>query len=208
MESGREPMIDPSTTALLLIGYQRDYFDPGGILYSVVEESLQKNGTLKHTLEVIDAFKETEMAMVRTPFVFSADYSELENTIGILETIRDAEAFKEGTPGAETIDEIAAYGERIQEVRGKLGFNAFGQTELESMLKERGIKSVLILGCVTSICINATALHAFQAGFEVTILSDCTSSRTAVEQDFFCETVFPLFARVQTSGEVITEAAI
>ena len=200
-------MIDPSTTALLLVGYQRDYFEPDGILYSVVEESLQENGTLEHTLQLIEAFKHTEMTMVRTPLVFSPDYSELENPIGILEMIRDAEAFKEGTYGAETIDEISAYGERIEDVGGKLGFNAFGQTELESMFKARGIKSVLILGCVTSICINATALHAFQAGFEVTILSDCTSSRTAVEQDFFCETVFPLFARVRTSGDVIAEAA-
>ena len=33
------PVIDPDSTALLLIGFQRDYFDPEGILYSVVEES-------------------------------------------------------------------------------------------------------------------------------------------------------------------------
>jgi len=200
-------MIDPTSTALILIGFQRDYFDPEGILYSVVEEAHQVGGTLGHTLSVIDAFKDTGMTMVRTPLVFSEDYAELENPIGILETIREVKAFKAGTRGAETIDEITAYGDRIEEVHGKLGFNAFGHTNLEPMLKERGVASVILVGCVTSICINATALHAFEAGFEVTILSDCTSSRTTVEQEFFCETIFPLFAQVRTGRDVIAEAA-
>ena len=201
------PNIDPETTALLLIGYQRDYFDSDGILYGVVEEQLRSSDTLANTLSLIDAYKETGMTMVRTPLVFSENYGELENPIGILKTIRDVEAFRAGTTGAETIDAISAYGDRIDEVRGKLGFNAFAHTDLEKMLRERNIDSVIIAGCVTSICINATALHAFEAGFGVTILSDCTSSRTTVEQEFFCDTVFPLFAQVRTSKDVIAEAS-
>ena len=199
--------IDPKSTALLLIGYQRDYFDSDGILYGVVEEQLRSSDTLANTLSLIDAYKETGMTMVRTPLVFSENYGELENPIGILKTIRDVEAFRAGTTGAETIDAISAYGDRIDEVRGKLGFNAFAHTDLEKMLRERNIDSVIIAGCVTSICINATALHAFEAGFGVTILSDCTSSRTTVEQEFFCDTVFPLFAQVRTSKDVIAEAS-
>ena len=199
--------IDPASTALLLIGFQRDYFDPDGILYGVVEEQLRSNDTLANTLRLIDACKDTEMTIVRTPLVFSEDYEELENPIGILKTIREAEAFKAGTRGAETIDAIAAYGDRIDEIRGKLGFNAFAHTNLETMLRERGIESVVIAGCVTSICINATALHAFEAGFDVTVLSDCTSSRTSVEQELFCDTVFPLFATVRTGVDLVAEAA-
>ncbi|MEE2971719.1 MAG: cysteine hydrolase [Planctomycetota bacterium] len=198
--------IDPASTALLLIGFQRDYFDSDGILYGVVEEQLRSNDTLANTLRLIDACRDTDMTMVRTPLVFSEDYGELENPIGILKTIREVEAFKAGTRGAETIDAIAAYGDRIDEIRGKLGFNAFAHTNLETMLRERGIDSVVIAGCVTSICINATALHAFEAGFDVTVLSDCTSSRTSVEQEFFCDTVFPLFATVRTSVDLVAEA--
>ena len=202
------PEIDPASTALLLIGYQRDYFDSDGILYGVVEDQLRSIDTLANTISLIDAFKDTDMTMVRTPLVFSADYGEVENPIGILKTIRDVEAFKAGTRGAETIDEIASYGDRIDEVRGKLGFNAFPHTDLEEMLRARKVQSVIIAGCVTSICINATALHAFEAGFDVTVLSDCTSSRTAVEQEFFCDTVFPLFAQVRTAADVIAGAPV
>ena len=89
--------IDPKSTALLLIGYQRDYFDSDGILYGVVEEQLRSSDTLANTLSLIDAYKETCMTMVRTPLVFSENYGELENPIGILKTIRDVEAFRAGT---------------------------------------------------------------------------------------------------------------
>ncbi|MCH2145466.1 MAG: cysteine hydrolase [Phycisphaerales bacterium] len=195
--------VDPGKTALLLIGFQRDYFDPKGILYSVVEESHRVSGTLAHTLRLIEAYKDTPMVMVNTPIVFSETYRELENPIGILKTIREVEAFKEGTFGAETIDEITAYGDRIIEVPGKVGFNAFTNTRLEELLRSSGVERVLLAGCVTSICVNATALQAFESGFDVTVLSDCTSSRTPLEQDFFCQNVFPLFSEVCASDDVL-----
>ena len=200
--------IDPSTTALLLIGYQKDYFDPEGVLNGVIQESSRISGTVVHTTELIDSFLDTDMLMIHTPIVFSELYHELDQPIGILKSIRDLEAFKVGTPGAETIPEILRYGSRILEVPGKRSFNAFSNTMLESILRDNDIERVLIAGCVTSICVNATALHAFDCGFQVTVLSDCTSSRTPLEQDFFCESIFPLYAEVATSGAVLGDVAI
>ena len=113
------------------------------------------------------------------------------------------EAFKIGTPGAETIPQIARYGDRITTVMGKKSFDAFTNTNLASYLREQGVERILFAGCVTSLCVNASSLHAFDAGFDVTILSDCTSSRTPVEQDFFCKNVFPLFAEVTTSAAML-----
>ena len=118
------PEIDPASTALLLIGYQRDYFDSDGILYGVVEDQLRSIDTLANTISLIDAFKDTDMTMVRTPLVFSADYSEVENPIGILKTIRDVEAFKAGTRGAETIDDLIA--ERWAKLSVNCYVNALG----------------------------------------------------------------------------------
>ena len=86
--------IDPNKTALILIGFQRDYFDPEGILYSVVEESHRVSGTLANTINIIEAYKDSPMLMVNTPIVFSETYNELNNPIGILKTIREVQAFK------------------------------------------------------------------------------------------------------------------
>ena len=198
-----------STTALLLIGFQNDYFVPTGILHGVVEESHRVSGTLQNTIRLIDSFKDSEMTMVNTPIVFSGLYDELENPIGILKTIRDVQAFKEGTPGAETISEISIYGDRIIELPGKKSFNAFSNTTLHATLRNKGVARIVFAGCVTSICVHASALQAFDLGYEVTMLSDCTSdctsARTPIEQEFFCSDVFPLFSHVMTLDEFLVQ---
>jgi len=197
----------PSTlenTALLLIGFQNDYFDPSGILHGVVEESHRVSGTLANTIQMIDAFKDSSMLMINTPIVFSELYEELENPIGILKTIRDVRAFRAGTPGADTIPEIKAYGDRILELPGKKSFNAFSNTSLHSTLRDRGVTRIVFAGCVTSICVHASALQAFDLGYEVTVMADCTSARTPIEQEFFCSDVFPLFSHVLTLEEFLT----
>ena len=193
--------LSPGKIALLLIGFQRDYFDPDGILYSVVEESHRLSGTLEHTIQVIDAIIGTSITIVNTPIVFSESYHEIDNPMGILKAIKDSEAFKVGTTGAEILPQIQNYGDRIEIIPGKLGFNAFSNTELKDLLVEKGIERLAIAGCVTSLCVNATALAAKENGFEVTILSDCTSSRTPVEQDMFCKEIFPLFTDVVDHNE-------
>ena len=197
-----------ANTALLLIGFQHDYFDPSGILHGVVEESHRVSGTLENTIKLIEFFKDSDMTMVNTPIVFSELYDELENPIGILKTIRDVQAFKEGTPGAETIPQIKAYGDRIIELPGKKSFNSFSNTKLHTTLRERGVTRIVFAGCVTSICVHASALQAFDLGYEVTMLSDCTSARTPIEQEFFCSDVFPLFSRVFTLEEFLASEGV
>ena len=53
-----------------------------------------------------------------------------------------------------------------------------------------------MLGVVSSVCIDSTARSAFERGYNVTILSDCTAGRTIFEQDYYCENIFPIYANV------------
>lgn len=197
--------MNPSTTALILVGYQNDYFAPGGILRGVVEEPDRVDRVLANTLAFIRAVAATPMTLVSTPIVLTPDYRALAHSVGILGTIKQSGAFQEGSAGADTIPELQAFGDRILYVQGKVGFNAFSSTALDQMLRERGIHDVLVAGMVTSLCIDSTGRAAYERGYAVTILSDCTSARTPQEQDFFCQTIFPLYGRAATSTEALRE---
>ena len=188
--------IDLERTALLMIGYQRDWFDEDGVLHSVIEETARINGTLQHTSDLLEGIQDSPITIISTPFCFSDTYNELENPIGILKIIRDTEAFKPGATGSEIIDLVAGYGDRVIEIPGRQGFDAFNNTELLQTLAERNIDRIIFAGTVTSVCVNATALRAFEEGFEVMMLSDCTFGRTVVEQEMFCNEIFPLFTEV------------
>ncbi len=197
--------MNPSTTALILVGYQNDYFAPGGILRGVVEEPDRVDRVLANTLAFIRAVAATPTTLVSTPIVLTPDYRALAHSVGILGTIKQSGAFQEGSAGADTIPELQAFGDRILYVQGKVGFNAFSSTALDQVLRERGIHDVLVAGMVTSLCIDSTGRAAYERGYAVTILSDCTSARTPQEQDFFCQAIFPLYGRAATSTEALRE---
>lgn len=193
--------MNPNTTAVILVGYQNDYFATNGILRGVVEEPNRVDSVLANTLAFIRAMIRTPMTVIATPIVLEPEYRALANSVGILDTIKASGAFKAGTTGADNIPELTAFGDRITYVKGKVGFNAFSNTELDKVLQERGIKDVLVAGMVTSLCIDSTGRAAYERGYSVRILSDCTSARTRAEQDFFCKNIFPLYGGVLDSQQ-------
>ena len=188
--------MNTKNTAFILIGYQNDYFASDGILSSVIEESANTNKCLSNTLNVLDFAKNNKVLSISTPIIFTEGYDELVQPAGILKTIKDVQAFKKGEKGSKVIPEILNYGESILEIPGKRGLNAFSNTKLDSILKHNSIKNVIMLGVVSSVCIDSTARSAFERGYNVTIISDCTAGRTIFEQDYYCENIFPIYAKV------------
>ncbi|MBT4921581.1 MAG: cysteine hydrolase family protein [Rickettsiales bacterium] len=196
--------INYSNTALILIGYQNDYFAKDGILTKVVEEFLSVINTLSNTLGLLDAVT-GNLLIISTPITFTPNYAELDDPVGILKTIKEVKAFQQGSSGAQTIPQIQSYGDSIIEIPGKIGLNAFINTNLGEVLKQKNITNLIMAGCVTSICIDSTGRSAFEQGYKVGVLSDCTSGRSSYEQKFYCDSIFPLYSRVLSSSEMILE---
>lgn len=200
--------MNPQHTALVLIGYQNDYFAIDGVLTRIIEEASRINGALANTVDLLERLQSIPVLIVSTPLGFTPDYSELTEPVGILKTIKEMGAFQVGTKGAATIPEVCRFGDRIVEVPGKRGLNAFSNTDLDHLLQQRGITHVVIAGVVTSICVDSTGRSAFERGYKVAILSDCTSGRTTVEQDFYCQNVFPLYAEALDHNQFLQRLGV
>ena len=192
--------MDLQKTAIILIGYQNDYFAEDGICRAVIEEPGHASAVLSNTIALIERLRLSPVHLISTPIIFTPEYTELVDPVGILKTIRDGGAFKTETKGAETVPELLEFRDRIMELPGKSGFNAFSNTRLNHVLQELGITDVVLAGVVSSICIDSTGRFAQEKGYRVHILSDCTAGRTIVEQSFFCEKIFPLYAKVIDSS--------
>jgi nicotinamidase-related amidase len=191
------------TTAVLLIGFQNDYFADQGILTRVIEEPVRVTGTLKNTLNLVEHLAETAVHLVTTPIVFTPDYSELREPVGILKAIKEAGAFRQDSPGSQAIPEFARWRGRMSEIPGKRGLNAFSNTRLHEYLSGQGIRDVAVCGVVASLCIDSSARAAQELGYRVWIISDCISGRTVLEQNFYLNEVYPLYATVVTSGAFV-----
>jgi nicotinamidase-related amidase len=197
--------MNPAFTALILIGYQNDYFSPAGVLYKVVEDSASR--VLSNTLDTLKAIRDTPTTILSTPILFTPDYRELVDPIGILKIIKDSQAFREDMPGGRTIPELEAFSDRILTIPGKRGLTAFSNTALDQELRKRGITDVVLLGVVTSLCIESTGREAFEKGYRVHIVSDCTAGRTDFEQEFYCSEIFPMYADILDHRQLIAQLA-
>lgn len=192
-------------SAVILIGYQNDYFAKEGTLRAVVEEGVRQGQVLENTLAFLKGLQQSEVLRIVTPILFTKEYSELREPVGILKAVRDVGAFQAGTWGGETIPELKALGDELVVIPGKRGLNAFSNTELDGFLKMHGVEEVVLAGVVTAVCIDSTGRSALDRGYRVTILSDCTAGRSTLEQEFYLSQIFPLYARVATHRELLAE---
>ena len=128
--------INYSNTALILIGYQNDILTKDGILSKAIEESLVATGMIQNTINLLDSLA-GELCIISTPMSFTHDYSELVDPVGILKTVKDAGAFRGDGFGSKAIDAIKSYGNKITEIPGKVGLNAFINTDLDNILGSR-----------------------------------------------------------------------
>jgi len=190
-------------TALLLIGFQNDYFSTDGVLRPVIEDSANTDEVLLNTVQLVRSLHDTDLLMLHTPTLFSPDYAELNNPVGLLKAIREFKALQPDQPGSELVAELAEFGDRLQGVPGKDAFNAFSTTGLGAVLSEQRVRNLVIAGAITSIGIDSTGRSAHENGYAVTVLSDCTCGRTDFEQQFYCEQILPLYAEVETSGQLL-----
>jgi ureidoacrylate peracid hydrolase len=82
-------------------------------------------------------------------------------------------------------------------------YSAFFGTPLEPILRSRGIRTVLVGGLTTDVCVSSTSRDAFQREFHVVTLSDCTAEVTQARHESGLATLAANFGLVRSSAEVL-----
>ena len=82
-------------------------------------------------------------------------------------------------------------------------YSAFFGTPLDSILRRRGVRTVVVVGLTTDVCVGTTARDAFQHEYNVVTLSDCTAEVTRARHEAGLETLAARFGLVCTSDDVL-----
>ena len=197
--------IDPSTTAIVLIEYQNDFTSEGGALHGAVEEVMDKTDMLAKTVRVADAARTSGATIMHAPITFKPGYGEISNhPYGILKGVVDGNAFVKGEWGAEIVDDLAPHDDDIV-VEGKRGLDTFASTNLDFMLRSKGIKTVVLGGFLTNCCVESTMRSAYENGYEVLTLTDCVAGTSVEEHENAITYDYPMFSKPTTADEFIAD---
>ncbi len=196
--------MDPRKTAVILIEYQNDFTSEGGTLHNAVKGVMEQTGMLEHTIATVQQARELGATIIHAPISFTDDYHELSPTpYGILKGVVDSRSFRKGSWGAEIIEALAPEPQDIV-VEGKRGLDAFASTNLDFILRSRGITDIALGGFLTNCCVESTMRTGYEKGFNVVTLKDCTATLSEEEQRLAVEKNYPMFSRPMTHDEFLS----
>ena len=82
-------------------------------------------------------------------------------------------------------------------------FSAFMATDLATLLQERGMRTVIVAGLITDVCVSSTARDTFQLDFLTVTLADCTATDSLARHEASLATIAEVFGRVCRVDEVL-----
>ncbi|MET0868913.1 MAG: isochorismatase family cysteine hydrolase, partial [Pseudorhodoplanes sp.] len=170
--------IDVARTALVIIDMQRDFLEPGGFGAALGNDVSLLVAAVEPIRSVLQAARQHGVLVIHTREGHRPDLSDAPP----LKVERGDPATRigapgpmgriliRGEPGHDIIPQLyPAAGEPVIDKPGK---GAFYQTDLELMLKNRGIDTLMVCGVTTEVCVNTTIREANDRGFRCIALSD------------------------------------
>jgi len=175
-------VVELDHAALIIIDMQRDFLEPGGFGETLGNDVSLLNAAVPPLKQVLAAARKAGMLIIHTREGHRPDLSDApkhkvergEPSLRIGAPGPMGRILVRGEPGHDIIP--ALYPAPGEPVIDKPGKGAFYQTDLELMLKNREIDTLLVCGVTTEVCVNTTVREANDRGFRCIVLSDCCAS--------------------------------
>ncbi len=202
--------LEPGRTALLVVDMQRGFLRPGEAM-----EVAPARECVPRIRALLDTFRAKRLPVAFTEFVYSEAAPLL---VGELHPEhkparpgaptgfgRPSSACLEGTPSAETVEELRpAPGELV--VR-KRWYDGFAGTPLDGALRARGVTSLVVTGTMTDICVLATVIGAFNREYRVTVAEDGVATLWPEIQRATLDIIGRAYGRVVAAKEISDEVS-
>lgn len=169
--------LDPAVTALLVIDLQVDFLSPDGYFARKGYDPSPLRAIIPNVNAVIAAARDAGCTIVHTRQGYRADHADMtpyavwrRRRAGLDGT----EVLLRSSPGFEIVPEIDVRSQDI--IVDKTANGGFTHTDLEHVLRARGITHLLFTGCTTDVCVHTTLREAQDCNFQNLLIEDACAS--------------------------------
>ena len=191
--------IPASDVALIVIDMQNAFLREDYSL-GIAETQEPFAAALPGSVRLVDAARSAGVPVVYTRYVYLPGNEDQLDPVGRLEGTEKSPRLVAGTVDIEIVDELAPIEGEI--VLDKSRPSAFYGTRLEPYLTARGIRSVVICGVTTNICVETTARDAAQRGYRTYVIEDAVGEAELSRHWHALYTIEFIFGTVATVEDV------
>lgn len=173
---------DLESTALVMIDMQRDFVEPGGFGEMLGNDVSLLRSSIEPCKEVLKTARKVGLFVIHTREGHRPDLADLPTAkkerghlkTGIGDVGPMGRILVRGEVGHDIIPEL--YPIAGEPVVDKPGKGAFYDTDLLGILRNHNIKTLIVCGVTTEVCVHTTVREANDRGFDALVPEDCTAS--------------------------------
>jgi ureidoacrylate peracid hydrolase len=173
----------PDVAAVVVIDLQNDFCANDGAFGRLGYELSSLQQAAKNTTVMVQLARAVGVPIIHVRSTYAiGDFNEPMRERQQRRTLNLV--CQEGTWGAEFY-EVRPHPDDL--VITKHRYNSFHDTQLDATLQALGVRSVLLAGVATNVCVESTAREAYFRGYYVTVLADCTGTTSQGSGRFSAE---------------------
>lgn len=198
---GLNERVDPSRTALVIVDMQRDFVAPTGVCAKAGDDLSTVAAVTDRLRLLIKAAREHELLIIYVRSVYDRVYLA-ENQLEQLDRRGLGGLCRTESPGSDFADGIGPSGAPNEIVVSKHRFSAFCGTSLDLILRSNGIKTLVMTGVATDVCVESTTRDGFFRDYHVVLAEDCMSGFSAERHRASLAVLSRSFGTVASSADI------
>jgi gluconolactonase len=193
--------LDPRRSALIIQDLQNDVMIEGGAFAdSGAPEHAKSQNVVANVADLAAACRAAGVPVIHIWYIVEAGAPGLKQNAPLFQGVRESNGLVRGSWGAAPAEGLEPQdGDQVVE---KMRMNGFYETRLDILLRGLGAETLIITGAWTNMSIEHTARHGADAGYEVVVASDGTSTTSDEWQHAALNYAMNNVGKVATCAEI------